>query len=158
MSTKDRIKELLEESRIVLPGVQALLGFQFAAYLSDSYAKLPQASQTAHSAALVLLLVSMVLLMAPAPFHRIACGGEPTPLADKVGVGFVLAALPPLALAVALDFYIVLQKVSGDGRLSAWAGGASALVCLLLWFGLPLAARGRPAGAGDRSQRASARS
>ena len=32
VSLKDRVGDLMTETRIVLPGVQALLGFQFAAY------------------------------------------------------------------------------------------------------------------------------
>lgn len=157
MSAKDRIKEMLEETRIVLPGVQALLGFQFAAYLSEGYAKLPPASKFAHTAALPLLLLAMVFLMTPTPFHRIAEGGEPTPMADRVGVGFVLAALPLLSAGLALDFYVLLQKVSGSTGMAA--GGAAAVLVgsLVLWFAVPLAARARTLPHDSRSRGAHAR-
>ena len=37
-----RIKQVLTEARVVLPGAQALLGFQFIAVLTDSFARLPK--------------------------------------------------------------------------------------------------------------------
>ncbi len=144
MSLKDRISELLEESRIVLPGVQALLGFQFSGYLTEGFKKLPEASKAAHTAALLLLLVSMVLLMALTPYHRISAQGEPTEAVDRVGTRFVLLAMIPLALAVAADFYIVLQKVSGSSFVGLFGALAVAAGCAVLWLVLPLSFRSRP--------------
>lgn len=41
LSTDAKTRELLTEARIVLPGVQAVLGFRFAAYLTETFDKLP---------------------------------------------------------------------------------------------------------------------
>ncbi|MFL5334020.1 MAG: DUF6328 family protein, partial [Geminicoccaceae bacterium] len=68
---RDKINQLLEESRIVLPGAQALLGFQFAAYLTDSFDRLPAGSKLVHTASLLLMALAVILLMTPAPLHRI---------------------------------------------------------------------------------------
>jgi hypothetical protein len=44
-SLKDRIAQVLVEARVVLPGVQALLGFQFVTILTETFDSLPAASQ-----------------------------------------------------------------------------------------------------------------
>jgi len=141
VSLKERITALLTESRVVLPGVQALLGFQLAGYLSEAYGKLPSDAQLAHTGALCLLLLAMMLLMAPAPFHRLGAHGEDTAQVEKVAAGLVMGAMAPLGLAVAADFYVVLRVVSGSQAMAGLGAAATALVLLAAWYGFPLAAR-----------------
>src|SRR5436305_7099600 len=71
-----RIKQVLTEARVVLPGAQALLGFQLIAVLTDEFGKLPKTSQYVHLACLMLIGLSIVCLMAPAAVHRIVERGE----------------------------------------------------------------------------------
>lgn len=145
VSTKDRITELLTESRIVLPGVQALLGFQFASYLTEVFEKLSPAAKAVNTASLLMLVLAMVLLMMLAPYHRLAEDGENTERFERVAERLVLASLVPLALSVAGDVFVVTEAVLGTA-----AGAAVALACAAgmaaLWFGVPLlAARRTPA-------------
>ncbi len=144
---KDKPKDLLMEARIVLPGSQALLGLQLAAYLTEAFEKLSPAAKAVHTASMLLIALSMVLLMASAPYHRLAEGGEHTERFDRVGVRFVLGALVPLSLGLAGGLYVVLEKVSGRGGLALLGAAASAVGALLFWFGVPLLARRRPVGA-----------
>jgi hypothetical protein len=137
----EKIDELLTESRIVLPGVQALLGFQFVAYLTDAYRKLPADTQAVHTAGLVFLLVSMVLLMTPAPYHRLAERGENTRRFERIGTALVLAALPPLALGLASDLYVAVRMVTGEAAAAAASALVAATTALVVWFGVPLRAR-----------------
>lgn len=143
--TKERITELLTEARIVLPGVQALLGFQFASYLTQAFEKLSPAAQAVNTASLLCLVLAMVLLMTPASYHRLAEDGEDTERFERVAERLVLAALPPLALGVAGDVFVVTQIVLG-----ATAGAVVALACAAgmaaLWFGVPLLAARRGPG------------
>jgi H+/gluconate symporter-like permease len=142
-SLKEKISELLTEARIILPGAQALLGFQFAAYLTESFEKLSPAAKAVHTASLLLVALAMILLMTPAPYHRIVEDGDHTERFDRLGVRFVLAALVPLALGLAGVFYVVLDKVSENPAL-ALAGALAVVVgALALWFGVPLIARER---------------
>jgi hypothetical protein len=137
--TKERITELLTEARIILPGVQALLGFQFASYLTQTFDKLSPAGQAVNTASLLLLVLAMVLLMTPAPYHRLAEDGEDTERFERIAERLVLASLPPLALGVAGDVFVVTEIVLGTA-----AGIAVALACAIgmaaLWFGVPLLA------------------
>jgi uncharacterized protein DUF6328 len=144
---KEKINELLTEARIVLPGAQALLGFQFAAYLTEAFEKLSPTAKMVHTASLFLIALSMILLMSPAPYHRLAEDGENTEHFDRVGVRFVLGALVPLGLGLAGDLYVVLEKVSGHSELALLGAVAVVVGAFLLWFALPLVARGRSGGA-----------
>ena len=75
---KDKINDVLTEARVILPGSQAVLGFQFIVMLGPGFDKLPRASQWVHLASLSLMALSTILLMTPAAYHRIVEGGEST--------------------------------------------------------------------------------
>jgi Family of unknown function (DUF6328) len=139
----EKIKSLLTEARIVLPGVQALLGFQLAAYLTDAFGKLSATAKAVHTGCLLLLALAMILLITPACYHRLAEDGENTEHFDRVGTAFVLAALPPLALGLAGDFYVVLEKALKSAQLAFFGAVAMVIGAFVLWFGVPLLARRR---------------
>src|SRR6185312_6704027 len=64
-------RHVLEECRMVLPGIQALFGFQLIAVFNQGFGeKLSQAQQVLHLVALVLTTLSMALVMTPAALHR----------------------------------------------------------------------------------------
>jgi DMSO reductase anchor subunit len=134
----DKIKHVLTECRVVLPGSQALLGFQFIVILSESFDKLPAASKYVHLACLGLNALTIVLLMTPAAYHRIVERGEETEHFHRFASKLLVAALVPLALGLAGDVYVVVQKVTDSLLVSV----VSALVVLAvfweLWFGLTL--------------------
>ena len=134
----NKIKHVLTECRVVLPGSQALLGFQFISILTESFDKLPALSKYIHLASLGLNAVAIVLLITPAAYHRLVEEGEETEHFHRFASKILIAALVPLALALAGDVYVVVQKVSESQLVSV----VSALVVLAvfweLWFGLTL--------------------
>jgi fumarate reductase subunit D len=142
-SLKDKISDLMTEGRIVLPGVQALLGFQFAAYLTDAFAKASPGARLAHSICLGLLLLSMILLMTPAPFHRLAEHGQDTERVCRVSARLLLCALASLALAVATDVYVAVDLIVKRSDLAVIGAVAAAVFAFAIWFAYPLLARAR---------------
>src|SRR5215213_2605101 len=135
---QEKINELLTESRIVLPGAQALLGFQLAAYLTEGFDKLSAATKMVHTGSLICIALTMVLLMTPAPLHRIGENGENTERFNKAATALVLASLVPLSLGLAGELYIALEKTLENTRV-AWTGaGLFVAGALLLWFLVPL--------------------
>src|SRR5215204_2943650 len=77
-SLEERITHVLEELRVVLPGTQALLGFQFVAVFSNGFESLQQWQKDVHFASLLLVTLSGLLLMTPAAYHRIVNEGGDT--------------------------------------------------------------------------------
>lgn len=134
----DKIKHVLTECRVVLPGSQALMGFQFVVILTEGFDRLPATSKYVHLACLGLNALAIVLLMTPAAYHRIVERGEETEHFHGLASRLLIAALVPLALALAGDVYVVVQKVTESPLVSV----VSALVTLALfwelWFGLTL--------------------
>jgi hypothetical protein len=143
VSLKDRIGALLTESRIVLPGAQALLGFQLAAYLTDGYERAPLDTRIAHTAGLVLLIVAMILLMAPAAFHRLAEHGEDTPRVERVCAILILAAMAPLGLAISADLFVVCRLVGATQPLAMGMAACAIVASGAAWYVFPLSARRR---------------
>ena len=139
---KDKIKHVLTEARMVLPGAQALLGFQFTTFLMEAFEKLPASSKQIHLASLALVALSIVLLMAPAAYHRIVEQGQETEHFHRFASRMLLAAMFPLSLGMCGDLFVVARKVTDS---VAFALSASALMLVLfygLWFGYTFYRRG----------------
>ena len=129
---------LLEECRMVLPGIQALFGFQLIAVFNQGFGeKLSHPQQLLHLAAIVLTTLAMALVMTPAALHRVA---EPTSVSERflwLASNVVLAGMFPLALAVGLDAYVVASIVLGNDALAGMLALALLVVFALLWLVLP---------------------
>jgi hypothetical protein len=141
-----KIKFLLTETRVVLPGVQATLGFQLAIVLSNRFDGLSALAKGVHVAAILLMTVAALLLIAPTAYHRIVCHGESDPGFHRLASRLVLGATVALAAGLAADIYVVTVAIF-DAPVAA---AATAVVCglalLSAWQLLPwIAARKRSA-------------
>lgn len=134
----DKIKHVLTECRAVLPGSQALLGFQFIVILTESFERLPGSSQYVHLLSLGLSALAVVLLMTPAAYHRIVERGEETEHFHRFASKMLVASLVPLALALAGDVYVVVRKVTESQLVSVVSGLVILAIFWELWFGLAL--------------------
>ena len=75
-SIEDQIQHALTDARVVLPGAQALLGFQFVGVFLGGFEELPASSQYVHVVSLTLVTLSTILLMMPAAYHRLVEQGS----------------------------------------------------------------------------------
>lgn len=130
----DRIKKVLIECRMALPGAQAFLGFQFAIVFAQDFTTLPRSSQLIHFASLLATTIAIVLLIAPAAYHRLAEAGQNTERFHRVASGFLLASLVFLAPGMAGDLLVVIRKITRSGGAN-WIAGFLLLAFYALWFG-----------------------
>ncbi len=135
---KDKIKFVLTEARVVLPGVQALLGFQFAIVLTTSFMQLPARLQYIHLASLANIAVCTILLMAPAAFHRIVEQGQDTERLHTFASRMILGSMVFLALGIAADVWVVVEKVTRSAAWGIGLAGAALLLSYGFWFGYML--------------------
>lgn len=85
-------EEMLGESRMVLPGLQALFGFQLIAVFSSRFSTdLTPGEQRLHLLAIGLVAVAVALVMGTAAYHR-----QTGP--RRVSAGFLRAGQPLVAL------------------------------------------------------------
>ena len=140
-SMHDRIDYVLTETRVILPGAQALLGFQLLVPLTKSFETLPASARTIHFAALVLVAVTVVLLIAPAAIHRIAFEGADDPRFLQLASRLATAALVPLALGIASELYVAGVRLLPDSPVVVWMAVGAACVLIGFWYALPLGLR-----------------
>jgi hypothetical protein len=135
LSTK--VEQLLTEARVIIPGGQALFGFQFIAMLTKGFDQLPAGSQLIHTAALCLIAMNVIVLMTPAALHRLSFGGEDSEAFLRLGSALVIAAPMLLALGIAAELYVVFEKVVENVVLAAAASCVGWLVMTVFWYILP---------------------
>src|SRR5205809_7732903 len=73
---KEKTQNALDESRTLILGAQILLGALYRTIFEPGYHELPPASRFLVLSALGLITVVVGLLIAPAPYHRIAERGQ----------------------------------------------------------------------------------
>jgi Family of unknown function (DUF6328) len=133
-----QVDQLLTEARVIIPGVQALLGFQLTVTLTRAFQELPTDAKVAHAIALCCIGLAVILLMAPASLHRISFGGQDDPEFLKIASVFVVAAPLPLAFGIGLDSYVAAGRaLQSEGAATILASGA-VLVLLGMWYAYPL--------------------
>ena len=85
---RDRYEMLLQELRVVLPGVQVLMAFLLTAPFAQRFADLDDLGRQAYLVALISALGSTICLLSPTVFHRVAdrtarrarlCGASASP-------------------------------------------------------------------------------
>ena len=143
---KTRIDQALTEARVVLPGAQALLGFQLVTMFMDGFDKLPNSSKYIHMISLGWMALTIILLMSPAAYHRIAERGEDTLRMHNFASVLLLAAMVTLPIGICGDVYVVLYKVTSS--VPASLGIAIAVLAFFYgtWFGFTTYRRARLAG------------
>ena len=138
-----KIEQMLTEARVILPGAQALIGFQFVVTMSKTFSQLAPAEQHIHFASLCAVTLSVMLLITPAAVHRMTFGGQDVLRFHQIGSIVVTLALIPLALGIGGDFYLAATRMVENRAISAIAASISLLTLAILWYGVPLLLRSR---------------
>jgi hypothetical protein len=136
LSTK--VEQLLTEARVIIPGAQALLGFQFVAMLTSGFDRLPQSVKAVHALALCLVAINVILLMTPAALHRLSFNGDDSKTFLRIGSALVIAAPSFLAAGIAAETFVVLEKVFGS---TGWAPASAIMsfaTLISLWYAIPV--------------------
>jgi len=128
---------LLDECRMVLPGVQALFGFQLIAVFNTRFAdELSSGEQELHLLAIALVALSAALIMTPAAVHRHRGPREVTTTFLAVSTRLLLAGMIPLAIALSLDFFLIARLIVGEPPALPLAMGLFAILGFL-WLVFP---------------------
>jgi len=137
-SLKDALQQTLDEARMVLPGVQALFGFQLIAVFSERFERvLSEGEQALHLGAIVLVTIAIALVTTPAAYHRQVEPRRATAEFLALASRLVSAAMLPLAAGLAIDVHLVARAITGEPRLSAMLGMAVFAMFVALWFAFP---------------------
>jgi len=136
---KDVIKTILDETRMVLPGIQTLFGFQLIAVFNQSFDKLSDLDRLIHMVALVFTMIAVGLLLAPAAYDR-QCRYPETFSKHfaKVATRFLGLGMVPFVISMCLDLYIVASLILHNKMEAMVLSLVMLTFFFLLWFCFPL--------------------
>lgn len=129
--------ELLNELRVVLPGVQVLFAFLLAAPFSQRFGSVTDVQKNAFFLSLLFTTISAGLLTAPTTFHRLRWrhGDKEQMLGTMNRLTIVGGVF--LALAMTAAFFVITDVIFGGVAALAWTTSIS-LTLFGLWYGLAL--------------------
>ena len=134
----ERIDQMLTEARVVLPGAQALLGFQFAVTMTSTFSELSKIDRTVHFVSLCAIALAIMLLLTPATVHRLSFAGRDSLRFHTIGSLLVTAALAPILIGIATDFYVATVAIFHDRMLAAVGAAVVGIALAALWYAVPL--------------------
>jgi len=140
-SLKDQARNVLEEARMVLPGIQALFGFQLIAVFNQRFELMRSELQIVHLIAVALVTIAVALVMAPAAYHRIAERHQVSTYFVNLASMFIAGGMIPLALGVALDLFVIGELVTESRPVGVALGVFTLVLCSSLWFVFPIIRR-----------------
>ena len=138
LDLNDAAAHLLEECRMVLPGIQALFGFQLIAVFNAAFdKKLSPGQQQLHLAAIVLVSLAIVLLMTPAALHRQAGAQVVTSGFIRVSSRLLMLGMIPLAAGILIDLYLIARIILRSEAAALAVAGVVFVVHAFFWGVLP---------------------
>ncbi|MFY9588865.1 MAG: DUF6328 family protein [Actinomycetota bacterium] len=129
--------ELLNELRVVLPGVQVLFAFLLTVPFSNRFDTLTKLQTNAYFAAFLFTTVASILLITPSAYHRLRWRQKDKEHILVFSNRVAIAGLCFLAVSIALVVFVV-SDVLFDARAAGIAGGIAAAATLAFWFLIPL--------------------
>jgi hypothetical protein len=126
----------LDECRMVLPGIQALFGFQLIAVFNARFTELGHREQLLHLLAIALVALSAAVIMTPAAYHRQTSPERVTETFVQLSTRLLLLSMLPLGIGISLEFYLVAQFIV-PATMAVAAAAALFVIFMMLWFGLP---------------------
>jgi hypothetical protein len=127
---RERYQELLQEFRIVLPGVQIFFAFRLTAPFSAAFADLDHVGRTGYAASVSAAALAVIVLAAPAAYHHV---GPRQARESRVRdtVRLKVAGLILSGVAASAGLFVVMRLVFGP----PW-GTTALLLSVLAWSGL----------------------
>ena len=138
---EEEATHVTDEARMVLPGVQAVLGFQLVAVFNQRFESFSEIEQLMHLAAFLLMALAMGLVMLPAAYHRQVERGCVSRRFVNLSSTVLTVAMVPLIVGVSLDTFLIARLITHHLAASAAVAAATASVLTGLWFVFPALCR-----------------
>lgn len=149
---RERYRELLEELRTIIPGVQVLFAFLLTVPFSSRFADLDDVGVRVFALALVAVGLAAVVFLTPAAYHRISPHDDRRQRL-RLGVRSTVVGMALLAVSVGAAVFVVIRFIFETKSLPLLSASGTTIATIgtvlvsggavVLWFGLPLFSRGR---------------
>jgi hypothetical protein len=131
------LMELLQELRVVIPGVQVLLAFLLTAPFQQRFAQLPGSMRNAFFASIASATLATAFLIAPSAHHRLRWRAGEKERLVRIGNQMAIAGTVFLATAIVLALYVITD-VLFTTQLAIWTAVAAVVLFAVLWYALPM--------------------
>jgi hypothetical protein len=128
--------ELLNELRVVLPGVTVLFAFLLAVPFAKGWSRVTGFQRDVFLVAFLATGVSVACLTAPSSYHRLRFRAGKKEHLVRAGNRLSLAGIAAFAVALEAVVLLVMDYVASLGAAIAATAGFALLV-LVLWYGVP---------------------
>lgn len=129
--------ELLNELRVVLPGVQVLFAFLLIVPFNDRFAEVTGRERAVYAVALLASALACVLFIAAPAFHRLRFRRHDKAQLLHIGNRCAIAGMAALAVAMLASVFLVAEVIFGAGVAIALVA-AIALPMAALWWIVPV--------------------
>jgi amino acid transporter len=129
--------ELLNELRVVLPGVTVLLAFLLAVPFANGWTRVTSFQRDVFVVAFLSTAVAVALLTAPSSYHRLRFRHGDKERIVRIGNRLSIAGIAASAVSLEAVVLLVIDSVVSRGAAIVAAAGLFCVVGLL-WYGLPL--------------------
>ena len=130
------LKELTDELRVLLPGVQVLFAFLLTVPFTSRWDKVTDLQRDAYFAAFLAAAASSICLIAPSVFHRIQWRRRDKERLLRVSNTFALLGGAFLALAMTGAVFLITDVLFDESSAAAVAAVTAGAI-VLVWYGLP---------------------
>jgi len=139
--TARELIELLNELRVILPGVQVLFAFLLTVPFTQRFPQLDELETGVFFTTLLCTAVATALLIAPSAHHRMLWRGGVREQRLEMGNMLTIAGLIFLVPAMVGVVFVITDFIF-DLTAAVTVTALLALAFALLWFALPLRYRG----------------
>jgi len=129
------LNELLQELRVILPGVQVLFAFLLAVPFAQGFADLTDGQRRVFFAAFVATAMASILLMAPGVQHRLRLRQRDKEELLRVPDRFAITGTGMLAIAISAVVCLIADVIYGKTTASIAAGVVALTIVLVWWVG-----------------------
>lgn len=131
-------RQLLEESRVLAAGVEALIGFQLLSLLTPAlYDRLDATLRALHLSGTILVVLSLFLLLTPSAYHRLAESGLVTAKFVDAATALIGWAMAFLRLGIVVEVFTAGRALGFSAEASAGLAGVLFMVSWTLWSVYP---------------------
>jgi hypothetical protein len=134
------LNEMLQELRVVIPGVQVLFAFLLTVPFQQNFTKIDDFQRDVYFTTLICTAISAILLMSPTAYHRLTFRYQQKRKLVFYSNRFAIVGLTFLALAMT-GAILLVTDVLFSTTTSAVVTALTVTAFLVLWYALPLRRR-----------------
>lgn len=133
---QEELAQLLEELRVILPGVEILFAFLLTVPFTSRFQEVTVEQRYTYFVAFVGAAIAVTFLIAPAMLHRIQ--SEPDDIRRLLRISSILTLLGTGSTAVSVTAVVfMITELLFGGIVAAFVAAGIAGLAIVLWFGIP---------------------